>query len=124
MGAGGARDHFHADRGNVLGRKLPDQVVLVERVQIRDVDAALFQLGDLGMVRLAQPEHHVGCAQQRVAVGFDAGTFGGVGLIAEAGTGTGTGLNGDVRTQAHQFLYCLGSNRRAVLTGVRLTGYR
>ena len=99
------------------------QFAFVERVQVADVDAALFYPADLVGFRLADAQDNVRLSQHTVAVGTDRGAGFCVFIIGKAGTLTQRGFDCDVRAELDQFLYRIGNKRDPVFTRMCLLKY-
>ena len=99
------------------------QFAFVERVQVADVDAALFYPADLAGFRLTDAQDNVRLSQYPVAVGTDRGAGFGIFIIGKAGTLSQRGFDGDVRTEFDQFLYRIGNKRDPVFSRMCLLQY-
>ena len=96
------------------------QFAFVERVQVADVDAALFYPTNLVGFRLADAQDNVGLRQYIVPVGADRGAGVGVLTIGKAGTLSQRGFDGDVRAELDQFFHRIRDHGYAILTRMSL----
>ena len=123
LGQRGPRNHFHGHGTDALRRKFVNQVCLVERVEITDVECGLLELGNFFPGGLTQSNDHIGPSKQSRPVSSYLGASFFVEGVGKASRAPHACFNDNLDVFGHEFLREIRIEGHAGFAGIRFFGY-